>query len=413
MDKNDDLIKVSFLGDIMCEMPLLKASYIKDNEYNFDDVFKEMKSLFKQSNYVVGNLETICAGKEFGYTDHIFNFNTPEQFIESIKNSGIDMVTTATNHSLDRGVEGLKRNLDTLNKYNLENTGTYLTKEDSEKVFYKEIDGIKIAFLNYTYGTNTHINGEILSSDELFHVGLLKPQKDEIEQYERKQSPKTFKQNLAKVFFKFVSLEKWFKIKKIFYKTHNKAFQDNDLSYIDKNYLDAVKSDIEKAKNNADFTIVCMHSGGQFHPEPGEFSKYMMNFMDKNGVDAVIGNHPHVVQKAEILKNDMFGAYCLGNFSISPSSVYILDKDLPEYSILLHIYIGTESKKIEKISFSILKIKENKDGSLRVFPVDKLVNKINEQQKQRLIQNTTKIYNRFTGKNEKEIKIKREYKLTN
>src|SRR5699024_11681068 len=111
-----------------------------------------------------------------------------EQFIESIKNSGIDMVTTATNHSLDRGVEGLKRNLDTLNKYNLENTGTYLTKEDSEKVFYKEIDGIKIAFLNYTYGTNTHINGEILSSDELFHVGLLKPQKDEIEQYEDRKS---------------------------------------------------------------------------------------------------------------------------------------------------------------------------------------------------------------------------------
>src|SRR5699024_10369142 len=207
---------------------------------------------------------------------------------------------------------------------------------------------------NYTYGTNTHINGEILRNDELFHVGLLKSQKDEIEQYERKQKPKTFKQILAKVFFKFVSLEKWFKIKKIFYKTNNKSFQDNDLSYIDKNYLDAVKTDIEKAKNNADFTIVCMHSGGQFHPEPGEFSKYMMNFMDKNGVDAVIGNHPHVVQKAEILKNDMFGAYCLGNFSISPSSVYILDKDLPEYSILLHIYIGTESKKIEKISFSIL-----------------------------------------------------------
>ena len=60
-----------------------------------------------------------------------------------------------------------------------------------------------------------------------------------------------------------------------------------------------------------------------------------------------------------------------------------------------------------------MKIQENKDGSLRVFPVDELVNKINEQQKQRLIQNTTKIYNRFTGKNEKEIKIKREYKLTN
>src|SRR5699024_10704392 len=234
MDKNDDLIKVSFLGDIMCEMPLLKASYIKDNEYNFDDVFKEMKSLFKQSNYVVGNLETICAGKEFGYTDDVFNFNTPEQFIESIKNSGIDMVTTATNHCLDRGVDGLKRNLETLNRYNLENTGTYLSKEDSEKIFHKKVQGIKFAFLNYTYGTNININGEILNSDELFHVGLLKSQKDE-----RKQKPKTFKQKLAKIFFKFISLEKWFKIKKVVFKTHNEAYQDNDLSCIDKNYLNA------------------------------------------------------------------------------------------------------------------------------------------------------------------------------
>src|SRR5699024_627500 len=243
MYKDDNLIKLSFLGDIMCEMPLLKASNIEGDDYNFDAVFKEMQPIFEQSDYVVGNLETVCAGKELGYTNHVFSFNTPDQFIDSIQKSGIDMVTTATNHSLDRGVEGLKRNLETLNKYNLENTGTYLTEEDSEKIFYKEIDGVKIAFLNYTYGTNTHINGEILRNDELFHVGLLKSQKDEIEQYERKQKPKTFKQILAKVFFKFVSLEKWFKIKKIFYKTHNKAFQDNDLSFIDKNYLDAVKSD--------------------------------------------------------------------------------------------------------------------------------------------------------------------------
>jgi len=195
MYKDDNLIKLSFLGDIMCEMPLLKASHIIGDDYNFDDVFKEMKPIFEQSDYVVGNLETICAGKESGYTNHVFSFNTPDQFIDSIQKSGIDMVTTATNHSLDRGIDGLKRNLETLNKYNVENTGTYLTKEDSEEIFYKEIDGVKIAFLNYTYGTNTHINGEILRSDELFHVGLLKSQKDEIEQYGRKMSPKTFKQN--------------------------------------------------------------------------------------------------------------------------------------------------------------------------------------------------------------------------
>jgi len=94
-----------------------------------------------------------------------------------------------------------------------------------------------------------------------------------------------------------------------------------------------------------------MHSGGQFHPEPGKFSQFMMDFMDDNGVDAVIGNHPHVVQRAEILKNDMFGAYCLGNFSISPSSVYVIDKDLPEYSILYIFILVQKVIKLKRYHF--------------------------------------------------------------
>src|SRR5690625_3571097 len=121
----------------MCGQPLLKASHIKNNEYNFDNIFKYMKHDFKESDFVVGNLETICAGGDLGYTNHIFSFNTPEQFIHSIENSGIHMVTTATNHCLDRGVEGLKRNLKNLKKYNLENTGTYLTPENREEIYYK------------------------------------------------------------------------------------------------------------------------------------------------------------------------------------------------------------------------------------------------------------------------------------
>src|SRR5699024_1225152 len=108
---------------------------------------------------------------------------------------------------------------------------------------------------------------------------------------------------------------------------------------------------INYAKQNADIVIMCMHSGGQFHPEPGSFSKYMMNFFDENGVDLVVGNHAHVVQKADRFKSGMFGAYCLGNFSISPSSVYVLHEDLPDYSILLHVYISGESKRIRKITF--------------------------------------------------------------
>ena len=100
------IVKISFIGDIMCELPLLKASKNK-NGYNFDKVFANVTDIFKESDYIVGNLETICAGEELELTKHLFSFNTPESFISSIKKSGIDMVTTATNHSLDRGIEGL------------------------------------------------------------------------------------------------------------------------------------------------------------------------------------------------------------------------------------------------------------------------------------------------------------------
>jgi len=396
----------------MCEKPLLKASHIKNNEYNFDKVFEVMKPTFEKSDYVIGNLETISAGNELGYTNHIYSFNTPKQFIRSIKDSGIDMVTTATNHSLDRGIKGLKENLLTLEKYNLENIGTYLNPEERERIFYKEIEGLKIAFLNYTYGTNTHINGEILKEDELFHIGLLKSQDDEINRYELKQNPKSFKGKLSKIFFKIFTLEQWLKFKKVIRKKHNQAYQDNDLSIINEQYLDNIKSDIEKAKSNADFTIVCMHSGGQFHPEPGKFSEYMMKFMDENGVDVVVGNHPHVVQKSDNFINGMVGAYSLGNFSISPSSVYIINEDLPEYSIMLHLYLGKFSKEIEKITFSILKIEESESGNLKVYPITELIKKNKtENERRRVISNTTIIYNRFLNKNIKQLKLKDEFNL--
>src|SRR5690625_616545 len=125
----EKLIKISFLGDIMCEKPLLHASKISNDKYNFDKVFANMEKVFQESDYVVGNLETVCAGKKFGYTNHIYSFNSPSEFIESIKKSGVDLVTTATNHSLDRGVPGLIENLKVLEDNDLKSIGTYKDKK--------------------------------------------------------------------------------------------------------------------------------------------------------------------------------------------------------------------------------------------------------------------------------------------
>lgn len=403
-------IKLSFLGDIMCEKPLLNA-WKKQKEGNtFDGLFYHVDELFKESDYIVGNLETICAGEELGYTNHIFSFNTPSDFIKAIKTGGVDLVTTATNHSLDRGITGLLRNLKNLEDQQLDSVGTYSNFEERQKVFVKNIKGLNISFLNYTYGTNVHINEFILNKNELDHICLLKPQDEEIIRLNNKKRPRTLKQRVANFIFRFITLEQWIKIKKKLGFKHNKPYQDNNLQGIDEEFLENIKQDIDKAKSNSDIVVMCMHSGGQFHTIPGKYTEHMMKFMEENGVDVVIGNHPHVVQKFDKKASGMIAAYSLGNYSISPSSVYVLHENLPEYSIMLHLYYDAQKKKCNKVSFSILKVVENEDCSLEVFPIDKLFDKlISYKEKENVISDATEIYNRFLNKNKKTIDIQREY----
>lgn len=403
-------IKISFLGDIMCEEPLLKASLNNKGEYNFDKIFEEIKTTFTESDYVVGNLETICVGEQYGLTNHLFNFNTPIEFLSAIKSSGIDLVTTATNHSLDRGIEGLKENIKNIEQHKLDYVGTNLNETD-ETIFYKDIQGVKVAFLNYTYGTNVHINENILSDNELFHINMLQSQQPEIERVKFKKKNKSLKSKLSQFVFKFISLKTWLKLKKSIGVNHNKAYQDNDISYISNNNLENIRKEIHKAKSNSDLVVMCMHSGGQFHPEPGEFSKYMMNFMAENEVDLIVGNHPHVVQESELFSNGVLGLYSLGNFSISPSSVYLIHEHLPKYSIMFHAYIDKSSKKIVKYTFSILRIVEYKDGSLSAFPINQLVNNLKANEVNGLKKDILYIYNTFTGYEKTIIDIQDEYSL--
>lgn len=232
-----------------------------------------------------------------------------------------------------------------MDKYKLDSIGTYASIEDRLKVFVKKFNGIKVAFLNYTYGTNTLINEVILDENEWFHVNLLQPQTKEVKKLKEKKKSNSLKSIIAQRVFQFITIEDWIKIKRKI-GLFKKAYHDNDLSGIDPQYLEQIKRDINKAKKEADLVIMCMHSGGQFNVEPGEFTKYMMNFMSENGVDVVVGNHPHLVQKCKKFETGMFAAYSLGNFSLSPSSVYVLQDNLPEYSVMLHLYLNKNEKKI-------------------------------------------------------------------
>ena len=121
--------------------------------YDFSHNFADMKKYFDSADFVIGNLETVFAGEDVGISDYPC-FNSPDSFGEAIKEAGFDLLTTANNHSMDKRMAGVLRTLDVLDSLGIDHVGTYRSAEERDKIYIKEINGMKIAFLSYTYGTN-------------------------------------------------------------------------------------------------------------------------------------------------------------------------------------------------------------------------------------------------------------------
>lgn len=146
--------RITAIGDIMVHSWQYNEAYNSETgEYNFYHNFTDVKKYFDKADYVVGNLETVFAGADIGYSDFPM-FNTPDSFLDALKDSGVDLVTTANNHCMDKWQDGLLRTIDILDEKGFDHIGTYKSAEDRENIFIKDINGIKVAFLSYTYGTN-------------------------------------------------------------------------------------------------------------------------------------------------------------------------------------------------------------------------------------------------------------------
>lgn len=141
-------------GDIMVHSYQYEEAYDRSTgKYDFMHNFTDMKKYFDSADYSIGNFETVLAGEDVGISDYPC-FNTPDSFLDSLKYSGIDFVTTANNHCMDKGTDGLLRTIEKLDEYGFDHTGTYKDEESRNEVFVKDINGITFAFLSYTYGTN-------------------------------------------------------------------------------------------------------------------------------------------------------------------------------------------------------------------------------------------------------------------
>ena len=151
--KEDSVATIVACGDTLCHSPVNKDAYNSStDEYDFSTIFKYITDKFENKTVAVGNLETTLTGKK-PYSGYPM-FNSPEHLAIDLKELGFDIMTTANNHALDRGYSGIVSTLDYLDQAGLAHTGTARSQEEQDTILFKDLNGIKTAFLCFTYGTN-------------------------------------------------------------------------------------------------------------------------------------------------------------------------------------------------------------------------------------------------------------------
>ncbi len=268
LNKNEDKhyeASLIAVGDYLIHSSVYKDANRLANGDGYD--FKPMISYIKEivSNYDIAyyNQETILGGSELGLSDYP-TFNSPYEAGDAMLDAGFNLVSLATNHTMDSGKKAVENSCKYWqSKENVLTAGSYCSEEERNKINIKEINNIKYTMLNYTYGTN----GMPVANDYLVNVwptdidNINNPEKDTRYQAYKKQ----------------------------------------------------VKEDIDKVKDKVDFLIVAMHWGVEYTHEPTAYEKDMASYLASLGVNLIIGTHPHVIQPVTWI-DDTLVIYSLGNF---------------------------------------------------------------------------------------------------
>ena len=257
VDDNNHSTSISLImaGDNLINDKLYNAAKKDDGSYDFKSMYSYIKDIVKNYDLAYYNQETILGGSEIGVSSYPA-FNSPYEVGDATIDTGFNLVSLATNHTLDRGEKAIINSLNYWNnKSNVLTSGSYLSNNDRNKVNIKEVNNITYTMLNYTYGTN----------------GIKVPEGKEY-------------------------------LVNIWPCTGNNP--DNDTKY--QEYKEVVKKDILRVRDKVDLLIVAMHFGVEYTHVPTKYQIDMAEFLSSLGVDIIIGTHPHI--------NDTLVIYSLGNF---------------------------------------------------------------------------------------------------
>lgn len=140
------------IGDILIHGIVYKDVNVGDS-YNFKPLLADVKPYIEGADISFANQETMIGGKEIGLSTYP-TFNSPTEVGDALKDAGIDIVSMANNHTLDRGETAIKNAIQHWNNIGMLYTGSYLNKEDKQTIRTLKANGITFSFLAYTYGTN-------------------------------------------------------------------------------------------------------------------------------------------------------------------------------------------------------------------------------------------------------------------
>jgi poly-gamma-glutamate synthesis protein (capsule biosynthesis protein) len=147
-------VRLLFIGDMMGHDTQIAAAYDpKTGEYDYNEVFRYISPIISDADIAIANLEVTLAGAPYrGYP----RFSSPAAFAAAASEAGIDIMVTANNHAIDRGLPGIDSTLFRLDSMGIASTGTYRNAAERKLrvPLMIERNGIRLALLNYTYGTN-------------------------------------------------------------------------------------------------------------------------------------------------------------------------------------------------------------------------------------------------------------------
>lgn len=248
---------IGAVGDLLMHKPIFgsyDAEIYQDGNYNFDSIFKYIQDDISNLDFAVANLETTLCGVDNGYEYSGYpNFNCPDSLVNSVKNSGFDMLLTANNHSYDTSLVGYKRTLNVVSEAGLETLGTYSQSEETKWTIL-DINGINVGMLCYTWASYDTDDGRpsLNGNAPISEHGLCN-------------------------YFCLDNLP---------------AFYSEVETYL-----------TEMNKVGVDITMMFIHWGEEYQLSANNDQKQIAQKLCDMGIDVIIGGHPHVVQPIELLES--------------------------------------------------------------------------------------------------------------